>query len=59
MTHGARDASPHEGRTRKRTTLAYGKRVIGLLPQSPVTPDGITVTELVSRGRFPNQGALL
>jgi iron complex transport system ATP-binding protein len=33
-------------------------RVIGLLPQSPVTPDGITVAELVSRGRFPHQGAL-
>ena len=33
-------------------------RMIGLLPQSPITPDGITVTELVSRGRFPHQGAL-
>ena len=33
-------------------------RVIGLLPQSPITPDGITVRELVSRGRFPHQGAL-
>jgi iron complex transport system ATP-binding protein len=33
-------------------------RVIGLLPQSPITPDGITVAELVSRGRFPHQGAL-
>jgi iron complex transport system ATP-binding protein len=33
-------------------------RLIGLLPQSPITPDGITVLELVSRGRFPHQGAL-
>ena len=33
-------------------------RVIGLLPQSPITPDGITVAELVGRGRFPHQGAL-
>ena len=33
-------------------------RTIGLLPQSPITPDGITVAELVSRGRFPHQGAL-
>jgi iron complex transport system ATP-binding protein len=33
-------------------------RVIGLLPQSPITPDGVTVAELVSRGRFPHQGAL-
>lgn len=28
---------------------------IGLLPQSPIAPDGITVRELVSRGRYPHQ----
>lgn len=33
-------------------------RTIGLLPQSPITPDGITVGELVARGRFPHQGPL-
>lgn len=33
-------------------------RLVGLLPQAPITPDGITVAELVSRGRFPHQGAL-
>jgi iron complex transport system ATP-binding protein len=33
-------------------------RTVGLLPQSPITPDGITVAELVGRGRFPHQGAL-
>jgi len=33
-------------------------RTIGLLPQSPISPDAITVLELVSRGRFPHQGAL-
>lgn len=26
---------------------------LGILPQTPVVPEGITVTELVSRGRFP------
>lgn len=26
---------------------------LGLLPQSPVVPEGISVTDLVSRGRFP------
>ncbi|MDO4291912.1 MAG: ABC transporter ATP-binding protein [Eubacteriales bacterium] len=26
---------------------------LGLLPQSPIVPDGIRVTDLVSRGRFP------
>lgn len=31
---------------------------IGLLPQSPLVPDGITVSDLVSRGRFPYQSML-
>ncbi len=31
-------------------------RVIGLLPQTPVAPDGITVADLVGRGRYPHQG---
>ena len=30
-------------------------RRIGLLPQASVAPDGITVAELVSRGRYPYQ----
>lgn len=30
-------------------------RIIGLLPQSPVVPEGITVADLVGRGRFPHQ----
>lgn len=29
---------------------------LGLLPQSPLAPDGITVRELVGRGRYPHQG---
>jgi iron complex transport system ATP-binding protein len=33
-------------------------RTIGLLPQAPITPDGITVGELVARGRYPHQGPL-
>lgn len=28
---------------------------IGVLPQSPVAPDGLTVHELVSQGRYPHQ----
>jgi iron complex transport system ATP-binding protein len=31
-------------------------RILGLLPQTPVAPDGITVGDLVSRGRHPHQG---
>ncbi|GAA3188775.1 MULTISPECIES: ABC transporter ATP-binding protein [Streptomyces] len=30
-------------------------QVIGLLPQTPVAPEGITVADLVSRGRQPHQ----
>jgi iron complex transport system ATP-binding protein len=28
---------------------------IGILPQSPIAPDGITVADLVARGRYPHQ----
>jgi iron-siderophore transport system ATP-binding protein len=31
-------------------------KVLGFLPQSPVAPDGITVGDLVGRGRYPHQG---
>ncbi len=31
-------------------------RVIGILPQSPIAPEGITVGDLVGRGRYPHQG---
>ena len=31
-------------------------KLLGLLPQTPNAPDGITVRELVSRGRYPHQG---
>lgn len=31
-------------------------RTLGLLPQSPIAPDGITVADLVGRGRHPHQG---
>lgn len=31
-------------------------RVLGVLPQTPVAPDGITVGDLVGRGRHPHQG---
>ena len=31
---------------------------LGLLPQSPIAPDGIVVTDLVGRGRTPHQGLL-
>jgi iron complex transport system ATP-binding protein len=33
-------------------------QVLGLLPQSPVVPEGIVVSDLVARGRFPYQSFL-
>ena len=30
--------------------------MLGLLPQTPTAPDGITVRELIGRGRYPHQG---
>jgi iron complex transport system ATP-binding protein len=33
-------------------------QVLGLLPQSPVVPEGIMVSDLVARGRFPYQSFL-
>ena len=31
-------------------------RRLGVLPQAPVAPEGLTVAELVARGRYPHQG---
>jgi ABC-type cobalamin/Fe3+-siderophores transport system ATPase subunit len=42
-------------RSRKTKDVA---RVLGLLPQTSIAPDGITVADLVSRGRHPHQGLL-
>ena len=40
---------------RSRSTKDVAK-VLGLLPQTPIAPDGITVADLVGRGRYPHQG---
>lgn len=34
-------------------------RVVGMLPQSPVAPEGLTVADLVARGRHPHQSWFL
>ncbi|MER6973867.1 ABC transporter ATP-binding protein [Nocardioides sp. NPDC000445] len=41
----------------KQPTRAVAK-TLGLMPQSPVAPEGITVVDLVGRGRQPHRGAL-
>lgn len=38
----------------KRSTKEIAKQ-LGLLPQSPVAPEGLTVRELVAQGRYPHQ----
>jgi iron complex transport system ATP-binding protein len=38
----------------QRSTKDVAKR-LGLLPQSPVAPEGLTVRELVAQGRYPHQ----
>lgn len=47
-----------DGKAIHRMPTKQVARVLGLLPQSPVAPDGIAVSDLVSRGRHPHQGAL-
>ena len=38
-------------------TRAVAKK-LGLLPQGPIAPEGLTVRELVAQGRFPHQSLL-
>jgi iron complex transport system ATP-binding protein len=58
----ARLLKPREGRVvldgsdLSRLPAKQVAAVLGLLPQQPIAPDGITVGELVGRGRYPHQG---
>jgi len=59
----ARLLAPQEGEVlldgvpvRKRHTKEVA-RIVGLLPQSPIAPEGIAVADLVGRGRYPHQRA--
>ncbi|MEU3601352.1 ABC transporter ATP-binding protein [Streptomyces sp. NPDC006798] len=45
-----------DGKEVHRTPARELARVLGLLPQSPTAPEGITVAGLVGRGRHPHQG---
>ncbi|WP_297084299.1 ABC transporter ATP-binding protein [uncultured Demequina sp.] len=47
-----------DGEDIHRTPTREVARRIGLLPQSPIAPAGITVKELVARGRTPHQKVL-
>ena len=47
-----------DGRDVQRTPAREVARRLGLLPQSAIAPAGITVSDLVSRGRYPHQTLL-
>ncbi len=44
-----------DGKDLRRTPTKEVARTLGLLPQSPIAPEGIVVADLVSRGRHPHQ----
>ncbi len=44
-----------DGRAIARTPTREVAKVLGLLPQSPSAPEGLTVADLVARGRHPHQ----
>ena len=46
-----------DGRPVHRTPTRDVARALGLLPQSNVVPEQLTVRDLVARGRFPHRGA--
>ncbi|MEZ2391442.1 ABC transporter ATP-binding protein [bacterium RCC_150] len=43
-----------DGKDIHRRSAREVARTLGLLPQHPIAPDGITVRELVGRGRYPH-----
>ncbi|NQX30016.1 ABC transporter ATP-binding protein [Microbacteriaceae bacterium VKM Ac-2854] len=47
-----------DGKEVHRTPAKQLARTLGLLPQSPIAPEGITVSDLVGRGRHPHQRML-
>ena len=47
-----------DGQALHRTPTKEVARVLGLLPQSPLAPEGIVVGDLVARGRHPHQRML-
>ncbi|KQS66565.1 ABC transporter ATP-binding protein [Modestobacter sp. Leaf380] len=47
-----------DGRPIAKTPTREVARVLGLLPQTPIAPEGLTVADLVARGRHPHQSWL-
>ncbi len=47
-----------DGQSIARTPTREVAKVLGLLPQAPLAPEGLTVADLVARGRHPHQSWL-
>jgi iron complex transport system ATP-binding protein len=47
-----------DGRAITSTSTREVAKVLGLLPQTPLAPEGLTVADLVARGRHPHQSWL-
>lgn len=47
-----------DGKNIQKTPTKDVASKLGILPQTPVAPDGIIVSDLVGRGRYPHQGWL-
>ena len=47
-----------DGKDIHNSNTRHVAKKLGLLPQGPITPEGLTVRELVSQGRFPHQSLL-
>ncbi|MDT0203479.1 ABC transporter ATP-binding protein [Nocardioides sp. AE5] len=45
-----------DGTAIHRTSTREVARTLGLLPQAPICPEGVSVVDLVGRGRHPHQG---
>ncbi|CCH76855.1 iron(III)-siderophore transporter (ATP binding component) [Nostocoides japonicum T1-X7] len=58
MIKPSRGATYLDGKAITAMSSKQVARKLGLLPQSPIAPDGITVADLVARGRYPHQRLL-
>ena len=47
-----------DGHAIHKTPTKKVARTLGLLPQNPISPEGVTVVDLVGRGRHPHQGVI-
>ncbi|MGW3468014.1 ABC transporter ATP-binding protein [Saccharopolyspora sp. NPDC000995] len=55
LLHPKRGSVLLDGKQIHKMSTKEVAKVLGVLPQSPVAPDGLTVADLVARGRHPHQ----